>query len=146
MILTAVIDPNSNATVYTESVYQYDKNITLVIEGIELPNRYEVHFSNDREQGVSVSCIGKADGVAIPNAFLITGKYIYAWICVPSGSTGAAARYMVTIPVILRPAPVPVQIVSDGSVHYDVIPSDENMIFYGNMNNALEPNVEREDD
>lgn len=147
MILQARIFENSSTT-YTESLYQHDKNVTLVFDGIDLPGKYEVHFSNEKERGISVSCEGDTTGVKIPDALLSTGEYVYAWVCDAGESTGNGVVYTVVIPVIPRPVPVPVQI-SSGSepiiTNYEVNADEENLTFTGYINGLIERDKEIEE-
>lgn len=141
MTINAVIY-ESNSTTYTKSLYQYDKNVTLVFNGIDLPEKYEVHFSNEKDGG-SISCvrIGTSNGVMIPNELLSTGKYVYAWVCGESDKSGVSTIFQVAIPVIPRPIPVSAQNTSSGDsdgcdcmAHYQIDEDDENLTFLGKTN------------
>ena len=118
---------------YAESAYQHDKNQTLIFEGIEIPENGEVHFSNDRETGISIAVKAKDQTALIPDVFLENGEYVYAWVHARSISGGSEKKmeyhveeeeddlvidsvtgktmtvetaktlYQVTIPVIRRP-------------------------------------------
>lgn len=65
---------------YTKSMYQYDRGQTLVITGVTLPETYEVYVSNQKDVGFAnpVSC--NAEGIDIPDAFFMSGEYIYVWV------------------------------------------------------------------
>lgn len=144
-LIAKITEPRS--TVYTNSVYQHDRNVTLVIEGIDLTDNYEVFFSDRKEGSISVSVPGKAEGVVVPDALLSTGEYIYAWVIEPDESAGKETLCMVTIPVIPRPVPIPVNGSSSGggSIKYEVDPDEENLIFKGTaVNRSLTPNIEEE--
>ena len=146
MILQAEIY-ESNSTTYTKSVYQHDKNVTLVFEGIDLPVKYEVHFSNQKDSGISVSREGTESGVPIPDELLSTGEYVYAWVCDADESTGVNVSFTVVIPVIPRPISIPVG--SGGSdipiiTGYEVNPEEENLSFTGYMNKILNDSKEEE--
>ena len=84
-------------------IYQYDYGQILLIEGIELPTAYQVHFSTSETGGTSVTQIGDADGVLIPDTLLATGKTIYAFIYLHEGDSDGETEYKITIPVIKRP-------------------------------------------
>ena len=92
----------------TQPLTQYDKGQTLIIVGIELPEEFEVHFSNYREGGMAASYVGRPEGVHIPNVLLTTGEYIYAWVYVTDhkGHEGKT-EYCITIPVNRRSAQYP---------------------------------------
>ena len=143
MILEAVIYEDSTTT-YTKSLYQHDKNVTLVFEGIDLPEKYEVHFSNQKERGISVACEGTKTGVLIPDALLSTGEYVYAWVCNSGNTAGSDTVFMVVIPVIPRPTPVPVQISHEDTFDYRIDENSEDLAFFGSPNDMLTPNIEEE--
>lgn len=73
---------------YTRSMYQYDKGQWLGFEGIEFPENTEVHFSNDEHGGISFAIKTKNSLAKIPDAYLATGKYIYAWLYATEKSKG----------------------------------------------------------
>ena len=111
-IVTAVFDDCGCAQ--TETVFQYDYGQILKIEGIELPQSYEVHFSNDRYGGETTTQIGGADGVSIPDAYLQSGQMVYAFIFLHAGADDGDTEYVLTIPVAKRPeitdeVPTPVE-------------------------------------
>ena len=84
--------------------YQYDVKQILVIKGLDLPDYYEVDFCNDGDTQ-TITMVGTADGVQIPDDFLLTGKKVKAYIVVQGTSEGAVqTRYEVTLPVRSRPA------------------------------------------
>lgn len=80
--------------------YQYDQTQILVINGLDLPEYYRVDFCNEGDAS-AYSIVGSADGVAIPDALLATGKPIKAYIVLVDN--GVSTRYEVTIPVRSRP-------------------------------------------
>lgn len=97
----------------TTPLYQYDYGQILKIHGVELPDAYEVHFSNTQNGNATVS-IGNEDGVEIPDIYLQSGDPIYAWIYLHTGEDDGETKYLITIPVIARAAftnetPTPVQ-------------------------------------
>lgn len=89
----------------TDPLYQYDYGQKLVITGVELPDAYEVHFAN-RPDGTAMVCIGNAEGVDIPDQFLLSGQPVYGWIFVHEGREDGATRRSFVIPVIPRAEPV----------------------------------------
>jgi hypothetical protein len=52
----------------------------LKIEGIDLPSVYQVDFSNNLMRGTSMTVLGNADGVAIPDEYISTGRDVYAFL------------------------------------------------------------------
>jgi hypothetical protein len=86
----------------TSPIMQEHYGIILKIEGAELPETYQVDFSNDEHHGTSVTMIGNADGVKIPRQFIDTGKDVFAflyWVGEDYGKT----VYKFRIPNKLRP-------------------------------------------
>lgn len=88
----------------TAPLWQYDYGQILRFRGLDLPEAYEVHFSNS-ESGEAKTMIGGADGVSIPDEYLVSGLPIYAWVFLHTGSNDGETRYMVKIPVNKRPKP-----------------------------------------
>ena len=86
----------------TAPIVKEDYGLYLQIEGVELPQTYEVDFSNSEHSGTSVTMIGNADGVLIPRQFISTGKDVFAflyWVGEDYGKT----VYKFRIPNKLRP-------------------------------------------
>lgn len=91
--------------VIAHPLWQYDYGQILKIEGLALPQAYEVHFSLTETGGTSVEQIGNADGVIIPDALLLAGTPIYAFIFLHTGTDDGETEYKITIPVKARPKP-----------------------------------------
>lgn len=89
-------------TAKTRAIYQYDYGMVLKLEGVELPTAYEVHFSNSLS-GETISQIGNADGVEIPNNVLTSGANVYVWVYLHTGTDDGETVYHVQIPVTKRP-------------------------------------------
>ena len=89
----------------TEPVYQHNYGQILKIEGVPLPEVYEVHFSNQKRGGKAKTSIGNADGVVVPDQYLLYGAEIYAWVFLHQGPDDGETVYMITIPVIARSKP-----------------------------------------
>ena len=85
-------------------LFQYDYGQHLIFEGVELPEAYEVHFSN-HEEGASKTVIGDPTGVDIPNEFLLSGDPIYVWIYLHVGDSDGETEYSGIISVIKRAKP-----------------------------------------
>ena len=86
----------------TAPIVKEDYGLYLQIDGVELPETYQVDFSNDEHHGTSVTMIGNADGVKIPRQFIDTGKDVFAflyWVGEDYGKT----VYKFRIPNKLRP-------------------------------------------
>lgn len=87
----------------TEKVFRFDTDDYLKFYGVDLPDTYQVHFSNS-VSGESKTVLGNADGVQIPWEYFAPGSDIYAWVWVVT-STGGYTKYQVTIPVAQRAQP-----------------------------------------
>lgn len=98
----------------TTPLYQYDYGQILVLNGIELPSAYEVHFANSINSGTSITQIGNADGVSIPDELLTNPFDIYAWLYLHAGEDDGETVLVITIPVkqrakVTNTPPTPVQ-------------------------------------
>jgi hypothetical protein len=102
-IITAVFAVGSCGAV-TSPLFQWDYGQVLQFQGLELPDTYEVHFANT-DVRTSVTMIGNADGVDIPDACLTSGEPIYAWVFLHTGEDDGETEYTVSIPVIARAEP-----------------------------------------
>lgn len=91
----------------TANLWQYDYGQVLLISGIDLPDWYEVHFSNQERDGEAKGQIGGANGVTIPDEYLTSGDDIYAYIFIHDGETDGETEYKIHIPVKERPLKVP---------------------------------------
>lgn len=91
--------------VTTHPLYQYDYGQVLMIEGVELPQVYEVHFANQETGGTTITQIGGADGVSIPDELLLSGSDIWAFLFLHEGDDDGETEYKIHIPVKERPQP-----------------------------------------
>ena len=103
-IITAKFCSGSTQT-WTDEAWQYDYGQVLQFDGLTLPDAYEVHFSNTPMSGETITQIGGADGVTVPDQFFTGGETIYAWVYLHEGEDDGETVYMVTIPVKKRPQP-----------------------------------------
>lgn len=103
-IITATFS-GCQTTAWTEAVYQWDYGRVLQFEGLDLPDAYEVHFSNAPVVGETITQIGNADGVTIPDQFFTTGETVYAWVYLHEGENDGETVYTATIPVNKRSRP-----------------------------------------
>lgn len=102
-ILSVVFGPSR--TGQTRKAYQYDYGMVLTFPELSLPAAYEVHFAN-KETGVdSVTQIGNADGVSVPDAMFISGDPVYVWIYLHTGQDDGETVYRALIPVVKRSRP-----------------------------------------
>lgn len=100
-VITAKFCSGSNQT-WTAEAWQYDYGQVLQIEGLELPDAYEVHFSNTPINGNAKPQIGNAEGVEIPDEYFESGEPIYAWLFLHQGEDDGETEKMVTIPIKKR--------------------------------------------
>ena len=115
MITTRYIDVafGGARSAMARALYQYDYGQVLRITDLTLPFAYEVHFA-DTKTGNSVTMIGNADGVEIPDACLLTSGNVYCWFYLHDTESDGETRYEVLIPILSRAkptnaAPTPVQ-------------------------------------
>ena len=101
-----VVDKRGKAA-KTIPLYQYDYGQKLIIKGVELPEYYEVHFSN-QQHGEAVTVLGDSTGVLIPDSLVATGESIYVWLYLHDTSYDGETEYMGVIPVIKRAQPTDV--------------------------------------
>ena len=92
-------------TITTSSLWQYDYGQTLKLEGLTLPEAYEVHFSKSDGVGTAITQIGNSEGVVIPDMLLLTPGPIYAWIYLHEGNDDGETEFKLTIPVNARVRP-----------------------------------------
>lgn len=91
--------------VRTRGLYQWDYGQVLKFAGLDLPNAYTVHFSDDGVGGTAKTMVGDENGVTIPDEYLTTGKTVYAWVYLHTGADDGETVYSVIIPVVARPQP-----------------------------------------
>jgi len=103
-IVTAAF--GGSKVVRTRALYQWDYGQILQFSGIDLPDAYTVHFSNQGVGGEAKTMVGNADGVTIPDEYLTTGQTVYAWVYLHAGDADGETVYSVIIPVVARPKPV----------------------------------------
>ena len=89
---------------FTSPLYQWDYGQILLPTGVELPTAYEVHFAVPNTD-TTMTVIGNADGVAIPDELLTTSGQIVAYIYLHSGEDDGETEYKINIPVKARPQP-----------------------------------------
>lgn len=95
--------------VTTARLWQWDYGQVLKITGLNLPTAFEVHFSNSKERGTSKTQIGQNSQVTIPDEYLTSGAYVYAFIYLHEGETDGETEYRINIPVKERPQPTDVE-------------------------------------
>ena len=91
--------------VTTAPLWQWDYGQILQITGLDLPQAFEVHFSNSRKSGETITQIGTDSQVVIPDMYLTSGADIYAFVFLHDGLTDGETEYVIKIPVRERPEP-----------------------------------------
>ena len=89
----------------TRKLYQYDYGQKINIKGLNLPNTFEVHISNDNNAITAETYIGNNNEIEIPDKFLLSGEDIYLWIFLHSTAEDGETRYTITVPVKKKPKP-----------------------------------------
>ena len=90
--------------VYTRNLWQYDYGQYLKIEGLQLPETVEVHFSNSpyRKAKTQLATNGL---VAIPDEYLTHHGFVFAWIFLHATPYDGETEYQIRIPVEIRARP-----------------------------------------
>lgn len=89
----------------SKSQYQYNHGQYLYFADLNLPQAFEVHFSN-KQRGESKTQIGSNKLVEIPDEYFWNGALeIYAWVYLHSGADDGETIYEVKIPLIKRAKP-----------------------------------------
>ena len=95
--------------VVTDPVFQGDYGRQITFAGIaDLPEAFEVHFSNSPSKGISTRSIGMNSVVDIPNLYLQTGEAVYGWVFLHNPEESGEAEYTFRIPVNRKPTTEPV--------------------------------------
>ena len=129
-IVYATFHEGKGDVVYTKKVFQHDRGLRLRISGIPLPEKYQVHFSNDERKGVAAAIWGSGSDVPIPDGFLETGEYVYAWIAfADENKVYRAGKYTIVIPVEKRPAVMPMT-VEGGMIGAELDEDTHTLIFH----------------
>lgn len=86
----------------TRPAWLIDHGMVLKIEDVELPEAYEVDFSNSKAE-TATRVLGGPDGVTIPDQyFMSNAPQIFAWVYLTTGDSGFTTL-QVTIPLSQRP-------------------------------------------
>lgn len=100
-IVTAVA--GDKLYVKTDSVFQYDYGLKLVVEGITLPESFNVHFANSNNAAAK-TVVGDATGTPIPDEYLRNGEDIHAYIYLKNENEYGYSILHIHIPVVDRAA------------------------------------------
>ena len=85
-------------------LWQYDYGQVLAIDGLTLPDAFEVHFAH-ADSSTTKTVIGADNQVAIPDEYLRSGTTIHAYIYLHAGDNDGETEYKIMIPVKMRPVP-----------------------------------------
>ena len=89
--------------VKTDPVFQYDYGLKLIIDGVTLPEEYEVQFGNTTS-AANKTVTGDATGAAIPDEYLRNGEDIHAYLFMHTSEDDGFSVYHIHIPVTDRAA------------------------------------------
>ena len=107
-IVTATFSSGCRQVAADKKLWQWDQGQILQIVGLDLPDAYQVEFSNQPVRGSAAPMIGGTDGVEIPDVYLTTGLPVYAFIVLHTYEDDRETEYRITIYVNARPQPTDV--------------------------------------
>lgn len=106
-VINADFSNGDDQVVYTKKVFQHDRGIYIHVTGLELPEKYQAHFSDDPHSGVSITKVIVGQDILIPDAYLRTGKYVYIWLYTAADETSpdnfGVSTHQIIVPVEPRP-------------------------------------------
>ena len=111
--------------------YQYDVKQILVISGETVPEYYEADICNVGDTATLTMIGTAADGVEIPDKFLLDGRNVLVYVVIPGSGGDVQTRYDITIPVDER------------AEREDIDPSEEEQQQIDSLINALNSGVGR---
>ena len=132
---------NAYASYTTDSLYQWDKNQNLIINGLNLTTAPEIHFANSNMDRAIVRQSTLKDGaviVQIPNSLLQEALTIKAYVGVYEGSTFTIIE-RVEIPVIAKARPADYSLTDEDEEIYSFIRLENEIV---NAKRDLEISVE----
>lgn len=104
-IVTATFSAGCTQIDADRKLWQYDQGQVLQLVGLDLPDAYQVEFSNTRDKGSAKAQIGGPDGVQIPDEYLTTGKPVYAFLVGHTAEEDRETEKLVVIYVNARSQP-----------------------------------------
>lgn len=107
-ITTAAISSGCSAAFAAPSLFQWDQGQILKIEGVALPETYQVEFccQGDAE---TLTMLGSGSGVQIPDSLLARGLPIFAYLVLHEGENDRETEYKITIYVQARAEPTDIE-------------------------------------
>ncbi len=95
---------NGSRSTYA-AVTQWDYGQILTFPDLELPETYQVHFSNAPACGTAVTVLGGPEGVSIPDTLLQQAKPISAYVFLHAGEDDGETVFTITLFVKPRQRP-----------------------------------------
>ena len=89
----------------TERLWKGDYGQILKIQGLDMPEYFEVQFASSKDGTPQVE-VGTREEVNIPNRFLQSAGYIYAWLFLHEGEDDGETKYQIKIPVEDKGVPI----------------------------------------
>lgn len=114
--------------------YQYDVKQILVIQGETVPEYYEADICNVGDTATLTMVGTAADGVEIPDKFLLDGRNVLVYVVIPGSGGDVQTRYDITMPVDER------------AEREDIDPTDEQQLQIDALVAALNAGVEKAED
>lgn len=111
--------------------YQYDVKQILVLTGENVPEYYEADICNVGDTATLTMVGTEADGVEIPDKFLLDGRNVLVYVVIPGSGGDVQTCYDITIPVDER------------AEREDIDPSEAEQQQIDSLINALNSGVER---
>ena len=99
-IINISFGSNQYATAKAREQYSYGQEIAF--SNIELPEVFEVYFSNS-PTGEAKPVSGQNGKVLIPDEYFLSGEPVYCYILIHDASTDGRTKYVAKIPIEPRP-------------------------------------------
>ena len=126
---------------YTKPVFQYEKNVTLRIDGLPITFPITLDIGNNNDVGNAVRYSTYNTPFSIPDEYFMGGENVYVWV------KAAYSTILVVIPVKRRAVPVNApQDSGSGDMDYEYDEDDENLILNGNTINFGNDDLDDEDE
>lgn len=141
-ITTARFLPGEKIT-YTEPLWQYDYGQEIRIEGLDLPDVFEVHFSNG--SGDAYKQLYSEGTVSIPDACLLKNGSLFAYVYLHDTESDGETEYKIVIriqqrakPTNAEPTPVQQDIIEEAiaALETAVRETEENVEHYPKIENG----------
>lgn len=107
-IIDVFFKPKSHSA-RTKKIYQYAYGQIYNIQGLDLPDVFNVDFSNTPEIGDSKPYVGMDNQVEIPDEYWLSGQPVYAFIVLHEGENDGRTIYTIITQVQKRPRPSNIQ-------------------------------------